>query len=148
MKYLLFLFSIISTTLFAQNQGANAADTMHTGAVFTIVQQMPKFKGNLNEYLSKNIKYPEAERKAGITATVYVSFVVEKDGTVTGTKVINVKPVSPGLGSESIRVVSSMPPWTPGMQNGHIVRVQFNLPIRYELPDNNKTPQQQESGKF
>lgn len=107
--------------------------------VYTIVQQAPKFPGNINTWLSDNIAYPSDAKKDSIQGTVYVSFVVEKDGSVSGVKVL--RGDNKLLDDESVRVVSSMPKWSPGMQNGHTVRVQYMVPIRYML--NNDTPPQQ-----
>jgi protein TonB len=147
MKYFLFLFSIVSLPLFGQEANTNHQRQPETvmivhphpvplqdsNDVFTICQQMPKFKGDLNTYLSENIRYPEAERKAGTTGTVYITFVVEKNGSVTGVKVLRGVVNGPGLDAEGVRVISSMPAWTPGMQNGNVIRVQYNLPIHFQI---------------
>ena len=101
--------------------------------VFTIVQQMPKFNGDLQKYLGEHIEYPEMAKENGVTGTVYVTFVVEKDGSITGVKVLRGVSGGADLDKEAIRVISSMPKWSVGMQNGHPVRVQFNLPIHFEL---------------
>ena len=101
--------------------------------IFTVVQQMPAFPGGANEYIVKHLKYPEKERTAGIQGTVYVSFIVETDGTVSNVKVIKGVPNGPGLDAEAVRVVSSMKGWTIGMQNGHPVRVSYNIPVRFIL---------------
>lgn len=114
---------------------SSGSDSVNSGQVFTLVQQMPKFVGNLNDYLSTNIHYPEAERRMNITGTVYITFVIEKDGSVSGVRVLRGVPGGPGLDAEAVRVVSIMPTWIPGTQNGHLVRVQFNLPIHFELRD-------------
>jgi TonB family protein len=97
------------------------------------VQQMPKFKGDMNKYLADSIKYPETEKKAKISGTVYVTFVIERDGSISNVKLLRGVPNGPGLDAEAIRVISAMPKWSPGMQDGHAVRVQFNLPIRFAL---------------
>jgi TonB family protein len=101
--------------------------------IYTIVQQMPVFQGNMNEYLSKNIKYPKKEQKKGIMGTVYINFIVEKDGTVSNAKVLRGVEGGPGLEEEALRVISHMPKWTPGIQNGLTVRVSYNIPIRFVL---------------
>jgi TonB family protein len=100
---------------------------------FTIVQQMPKFKGDLNKYLSDSLRYPEVEREANISGRVYITFIVEKNGDVSNVKVLRGVPGGPGLDKEAVRVVSRMPAWNPGLQDGKPVRVQFNLPIQFEL---------------
>lgn len=102
--------------------------------VYTIVQQKPNFPGDINKYLSDNIRYPDDAKKNNIQGTVYVSFIIEKDGSVSGVKVargIN----GGGLDNEAIRAVSAMPKWTPGQQNGHTVRVQYMVPIHFRLDD-------------
>jgi len=101
--------------------------------VLTIVQVMPKFPGNVSEYLSNKIHYPEYERKKNITGTVYINFIVEKDGSVSNVRVLKGVPNGLGLDNEAVRVVSGMPKWTPGTQNGRPVRVSYNIPIRFAL---------------
>ncbi len=100
---------------------------------FTIVQQMPQFKGDINSYLSKNIKYPKKEQKNNITGTVYINFIIEKDGSISSVRVLRGVPSGPDLDDEALRVISSMPRWTPGLQDGFAVRVSYNVPIRFTL---------------
>lgn len=121
--------------LYAQTTQADANDNK----VFTIVQQKPEFQGDINTWLSNNLVYPKQAIDSNIQGTVYVSFIVERDGSVSGTKVI--RGVNNLLDNESIRVVSIMPKWTPGMQNGQTVRVQYMIPIHFTLNGNpaNKT---------
>lgn len=96
----------------------------------TVVQKMPTFNGDLSAWLSTHLSYPKsAEGKSG---RVMVTFVVEKDGSVTGVKVI--QSVYPSLDSAAVACVMSMPKWTPGLQNDSPVRVQFNLPINFQMP--------------
>lgn len=102
--------------------------------VFTIVENMPSFPGGdeaLLKYLGQNIKYPAIARDAGIQGRVYVTFVVEKDGSVTDVKVL--RGIGGGCDEEAIRVVENMPKWSPGKQRGKPVKVQYNLPIRFTL---------------
>jgi protein TonB len=101
--------------------------------VYTIVQTKPEFPGNINKYLADNIVYPNDAKANNIQGTVYVTFVVEKDGSVSGVKVL--RGVATSLDNESVRVVSAMPKWMPGMQNGHAVRVQYMVPIHFMLSD-------------
>ncbi len=101
-----------------------------------IAEEMPMFPGGeaaMMEYIQKNIKYPRKERKHGISGTCYVTFVVEADGSLTGVSIIRGVKDGPGIDAESIRVVSAMPKWKPGKQDGVLKRVQFNLPIKYTL---------------
>jgi protein TonB len=102
--------------------------------IFTIVQDMPSFPGGdgaMLSYLGKNIKYPTLAKESGIQGTVYVTFVVEKDGAVSNVKVL--RGIGGGCDEEAIRVVKSMPRWTPGKQRGKPVKVQYNLPCRFVL---------------
>ena len=95
---------------------------------------MPSFKGGedaMYEWLGENIKYPQVAKETGVSGTVIVTFVVEKDGSITGIKIL--KNVGGGCGAEALRVVNAMPKWIPGTQNGNLVRVQYNLPIRFSL---------------
>jgi protein TonB len=102
--------------------------------IFTIVQDMPSFPGGdaaMLAYLGKNIKYPTLAKESGIQGTVYVTFVVEKDGSVSNVKVL--RGIGGGCDEEAIRVVKSMPKWSPGKQRGKPVKVQYNLPCRFVL---------------
>lgn len=105
-------------------------------APLTIVEQMPQFPGGeaeMMKYIQKNVQYPQVEKEAGISGTCYVTFVVEKDGSITDVKVLRGVAGGPGCDKEAVRVVKSMPPWKAGKQNGREVRVQFNLPIKFTL---------------
>ena len=102
--------------------------------VFDVVEQMPSFPGGpsaLFEYLSKNIKYPVVAEENGIQGRVIVSFVVERDGSITDVRVV--KSVDPSLDKEAQRVVKSMPRWIPGKQNGSAVRVKYTVPVTFRL---------------
>ena len=84
--------------------------------------------------LSSELEYPKKARKAEIQGVVFVQFIVERDGSVSNIKVIRgVEPET--LDKEAVRVVSKLKRWKPAMQNGKTVRMQFNLPIRFQLTD-------------
>ena len=118
------LFSFMTST----------AQTKKNDMVFDVVEVMPQFPGGqiaMLQYLMKNIKYPEQAMKEGIQGRVTVRFIVEKDGSISDVKpVLSVHPL---LNKEAVRVVKSMPKWTPGKQNGKPVRVRFNLPVMFKL---------------
>ncbi|MDA3944206.1 MAG: TonB family protein [Bacteroidetes bacterium] len=102
--------------------------------IFTVVESMPEFPGGpakMMEYIAKNIKYPAMARESGIQGRVFVNFVVEPDGSVSNVKIL--RGIGGGCDEEAIRVVKSMPKWTPGRQRGKAVRVSFNLPVRFTL---------------
>ena len=83
------------------------------------------------KYIMENMKYPEQAMKEGIQGRVAVRFIVEKDGSISDVKPI--LSVHPLLNKEAVRVVESMPKWTPGKQNGKPVRVRFNVPVMFKL---------------
>jgi len=102
--------------------------------IFTIVEKMPEFPGGIKAlfgYLGKNLKYPAMAKDAKIQGKVYVTFVVDKDGTVANVKVL--RGIGGGCDEEAVRVVKSMPRWEPGKQRAKPVRVQYNLPINFIL---------------
>ena len=102
--------------------------------VFEVVEQMPSFPGGdaaLMAYLRDNMKYPVVAAENGVQGRVVVSFVVERDGSITDVKVA--RSVDPSLDREAVRVVKSMPHWIPGKQNGSAVRVKYNVPVSFKL---------------
>lgn len=102
--------------------------------IFTIVEDQPQFPGGdkaLYAFLGKNMKYPAMAQDANIQGTVYVTFEVDKDGQIKDVKVL--RGIGGGCDEEAIRVVKSMPKWTPGKQRGKPVRVQYNLPVKFTL---------------
>lgn len=118
------LFSFMTST----------AQTKKNDMVFDVVEVMPQFPGGqiaMLKYIMENMKYPEQAMKEGIQGRVAVRFIVEKDGSISDVKPI--LSVHPLLNKEAVRVVESMPKWTPGKQNGKPVRVRFNLPVMFKL---------------
>ena len=99
--------------------------------VFAVVEDMPKFPGNVQQWISKNIKYPMIAQENNIQGRVFVQFVIERDGSVTDVKVA--RSVDPSLDKEAIRVVKAMPKWTPGTQRNKPVRVSYTVPINFQL---------------
>lgn len=99
-----------------------------------VAEQMPSFPGGdrkLMEYLSENIRYPEECEEICVQGRVIVSFIVEKDGSISNVKVA--KSLDPLLDKEAVRVVSGMPKWIPGRQNGVAVRVRYIIPVTFRL---------------
>lgn len=102
------------------------------GKVYDVVEVKPEFPGGMGammEYFAANIKYPETAAKANIQGRVIVRFVVDTEGNVTEPEIV--RGVDPALDAEAIRVVSSMPRWTPGKQDGKAVRVRFVMPVNF-----------------
>ncbi len=99
-----------------------------------IPEVMPEFPGGLSalyEFLKDNVNYPDFAKQVGIQGTVYLCFVIEKDGFISNVEILR------GIGGrcdeEAVRVVKSMPPWKPGRQMGRPVRVAYKLPIKFTL---------------
>jgi protein TonB len=102
--------------------------------IFTVVEQQPEFQGGyeaMMNFIKKNMRYPASARRMGVDGTVYVSFVVSKDGSISEVKTI--RGISADCDKEAMRVVSMMPAWRPGKQNGKPVFVRFVLPIKFKL---------------
>jgi TonB family protein len=148
MKYLIALFSLFfSIAIFAQ-------PVTEEEEIFQVVEEMPMFPGctdsigtkeelkscadkKMLQFIYQNIRYPEGDRLKGNEGTVVVTFVVEKDGTISNEKILR----DPGdkLGEEALRVVSLMnqlpDKWIPGKMKGVPVKVQFNLPVKFRLEE-------------
>ena len=121
---LVLLFSFMTST--AQTKKSNMA--------YDVVEVMPQYPGGqiaMMKYIMENMKYPKQAMKEGIQGRVTVSFIVEKDGRVSNVRLLH--SVQSALDKEAIRVVKSMPKWTPGKHNGKPVRVRFNLPVMFKL---------------
>ena len=104
------------------------------GDVFDVVEEMPQYPGGpqaLFKFLGENVHYPEEAEKAGIQGRVIATFIVEKDGSISQPTVV--KSVDPLLDAEAIRVISAMPNWKPGKQNGKVVRVKYTVPLSFNL---------------
>ena len=102
--------------------------------VFDVVEEMPSFPGGngaLMSYLASNIKYPVVAQENSVQGRVIVSFVVERDGSISDVRVA--RSVDPSLDREAQRVVKSMPRWKPGKQNGSAVRVKYTVPVVFRL---------------
>jgi protein TonB len=116
------------------NPGKKTIDVPEPPEPPTWVPEMPVFPGGESElyhYLNKNLEYPDVAKESNISGTVYLTFVVEKDGSISDVKIL--RGIGGGCDEEAIRVVKSMPPWTPGKNNGTPVRVRFNLPVKFTL---------------
>ena len=122
--------------------GANRSEkeepegTPDPNKAYDVVDEMPQFPGGpyaLFEFISKNIQYPKEAEDANLQGRVIVSFVVEKDGSVSNAKVV--RPIDPLLDAEALRVVNSMPKWIPGKQNGEAIRIKYTVPVTFRLED-------------
>jgi TonB family protein len=137
--FLLLLITYPLSLVYAQDnaKSENTPATMQGDAndpthIYGLVTQMPEFDGDLYKYLGDHLSYPDAAMDKGVQGIVYVTFVVEKDGNLTGVHVIH--SLEHSLDSAAVACVRRMPKWKPGIQNGVTVRVQYNLPIKYTMP--------------
>ena len=108
-------------------------------SIYNVAETMPQFPGGPNalmKYLSENTKYPESAKANKIEGRVFVSFVIEKDGSITNAEVM--RGINKECDAEAVRVVSSMPKWQAGTQNGEAVRCRFTVPFIFKLNENEK----------
>jgi len=99
--------------------------------IFTEIEKMPEFPGDLNKYLTQNIKYPPEARKNEVEGRVIVKFTIDTTGMVRN--VIIAKSSDPVFNEEAARVIKNMPPWKPGIQNGKPVAVYYTMPVTFRL---------------
>lgn len=128
----------ISSSAMAQEQrshtNVNNNRNEQDNRVFDVVEQQPSFPGGpsaLNNWIRNNISYPAEAVKNEIEGRVTVSFIVEKDGSISNVKVVH--PIEPSLDKEAVRLVAMMPKWKPGRQNGQPARVKYFVPITFKL---------------
>ena len=123
-----------NTTYDYQQEIAVVEEEEETQEVFFIVEEMPVFPGGeeaLRKFIAQSVKYPVIAQENGIQGRVFVSFVVNQKGEVTNVKVA--RPFDPNLDKEAVRVVQSMPKWSPGKQRGKAVKVSYTVPINFVL---------------
>lgn len=111
---------------------------LDSNSTFISVEIMPEFPGGdegLNNYMQKTIKYPKKEKRKGIKGTVYVYFVINKQGMVQDAKVVRGIKEGPGLNEEALRAIKNMPTWKPGMQSGRYVNVCFTYPVKFTIKE-------------
>lgn len=131
MKTLLALLLLLPITLFSQER--ETPRYLKT-TIYNVVSVSPEFKGGpkaMAEFIVNNFKYPETAREYEEEGTVWIEFVVRKNGKLSDIKVV--KGVSRSLNNECIRVISLMPRWKPGRQNGKRVNVRYTIPIKARL---------------
>ena len=133
----LMIFHLLTYGLFSLTTKAQSYDSIPPAeAVFTFVEQMPEFPGGEKEmvkFINENKVYPQQEGNAKISGKVYLTFVIDKEGNINDIRVMKGIPNGQGLEKEAIRLVKMMPKWKPGRQNGRPVKVQYNLPVRFNL---------------
>lgn len=136
----LFIFSIFCALIAVAAAQEPAGRNDNKGSVnindeiYVVVETDPVFPGGvegLTKYIKENIQYPIEAKEKGLTGNVFVTFVIEKNGSVSNVKVV--RDIGGGCGNEAVRIVRAMPQWEPGKQRGEPVRVQFTLPVNFSL---------------
>lgn len=131
-SFFIFQFILMGGVAVAQSNGSATVG----GEIYTVVEQSPSFPGGedaMIQWLGTHVQYPAEAKAKALEGTVFVTFVVEKDGSISAVKVLNPKPETAVLEQEAVRVVRTMPKWKAGKSQGKKVRVQFNLPIVFKL---------------
>lgn len=112
----------------------NAKITEDADAPFYTVEQMPQFPGGEKEmmkFITDNLRYPVVAQEMGVSGTVIINFVIDREGAITNIKVI--RTIGSGCDEEAIRVLQKMPHWSPGRQGGKTVRVNYTVPFKFIL---------------
>lgn len=133
---ILLAFCSLPAMAFSQNGGAAAQATVASdGQVHDKVEQPPRFPGGyeaLERWKEQHIVYPEEAIERGAQGQVVVRFVILNTGEVVDAEIL--RSIDPALDKEALRLVSSMPKWTPGMQDGNAVSVRWDEPVTFTLP--------------
>jgi len=125
------------TPVTASGTGGGAAvtdapdNTVYDGSV---IEKFPEFEGGMaawSKFIQRNLRYPAQAQEDGTQGKVFVSFVVEKDGSVSNVAVI--RGIGSGCDEEAVRVIKKSPRWKPGMQHNNPVRVRYNIPLSFIL---------------
>lgn len=139
MKRYLALFVLVLSGVIAKAQTITSTDKpvskrmVDTNAVYTAVEKPGTFPGGIDKfykYLEKNSKYPIATEPGEPSLRVYLTFIIEKDGSLTNVKIM--RGVNSELDVEAIRLIKASAPWTPGEQSGYKVRMEYTIPIAFE----------------
>ena len=134
-KNLVLLFLMFfAVTVYGQNVSGQNQQLPADAKVFDVVEEQPSFPGGqgaLMSWVSENINYPVEAAKNGIQGRVIVQFVITATGSIANVNVT--RGLEPSLDKEAVRVISSMPKWTPGRQNGTAVNVRYTLPVTFRL---------------
>lgn len=123
-----------SVSVKADTATVNESDEIFPG----VIEEMPYFPGGdaaCMRYIGKHLRYPKKAKKKGIEGRVLIQFTVNKDGTLTDFHVV--RGIEESLDREALRLVKSMPKWTPGKQRGVVVNIKYTLPIRFRLDKEN-----------
>ena len=120
----------------SNNNPENQNATIDFDRVYQNAEKMPEYIGGIQkfrDFLNNNLVYPEKEKAQKIEGKVFVTFIIEKDGSVSTLKVVRAPDGSKNLSDEAVRVLRLMPKWIPGEIEGEKVRVSYTLPIQFKL---------------
>ncbi|MFI5160895.1 MAG: energy transducer TonB [Sphingobacteriales bacterium] len=140
--FLILAFAIVSSITYAQQNPPNVKPLDSIVVVnpdlnkitYTTVDQEPMFPGGfgkLFDYFQKNLRYPDKALRDKIEGKVFLTFVVDRDGSLVDIKLL--RGLTSETNVEALRLMKECPKWIPGMQNGKPVRVQYNIPVTFKL---------------
>ena len=127
-------FIIALFTLTGMSNAMAQQEVVLEEKVYEVVEEMPSFPGGqgaMFEFIANNIQYPIVAEENGVQGRVLVSFVIKKDGSLSNVRVV--KSVDPALDKEAVRLIKSMPKWSPGKEKGQFVNVKFTVPVTFRL---------------
>ena len=116
------------------DEGEEVIEQSESDKVFDVVDKMPSFPGGqgaMYDFMAMNIQYPKGAEDYGIQGRVILTFIVKKDGSLSDVRVA--KSEDPALDKEAVRLVKSMPKWSPGIEKGQFVNVKFTVPVTFRL---------------
>ncbi len=137
--FLVFFSLLIIGPLQAQKD-SEESDPEKKERAFIVVEDKPEFPGGesaMKKFIREHVQYPEQAKDNGVKGSVYVKFIVEKDGSLSNIQVI--KGLGSGCDKEAKRVVKEMPEWEPGQQRGRAVRVFVRIPVHFPPEDDRST---------
>lgn len=112
----------------------NLPDKINDEQIFTVVEKNPEFKGGVSEmykYIAEHMTYPAEAQERGLEGRVFIKFIVDKNGDIQNPVIL--KGTAPSLDAEALRIISDLPQWNPGMQDGEPVNTYFTMPIAFRL---------------
>ena len=132
------LLLFIALTSFCQKIPDTKNQSVEDTTVYdlTAINDKPQFVGGeseLSSFINKNLQYPQEEKNNGLQGRVYITFVIDRDGSVTNVELYKGLKDGPGCDKEAIRIVGLMPKWIPGKVNGHPAKVRYIVPIKFQL---------------
>ena len=126
--------SVLTLLLMVNTNAMAQSKKIANDKVLEKAEVMPQFPGGdqaMMDFVAKNVQYPQEAKDKEISGRVLVSFVIEKDGSITDVKVV--KGIGGGCDEEAVRVVKAMPKWKPGKDKGKPVRVSYTMPFTFKL---------------